>query len=98
MARGLKTYKNNWDNSVSARKLRERLYSLLWGENVANDMSGDAETATNKTRDDDCHEKRKQKLLSGNIIPPQQFILNVKCHQQCWVYSNVLRSLFCGNE
>lgn len=28
----------------------------------------------------------------------QQFILNVKCYQQCWVYSNVLRSLFCGNE
>lgn len=90
MARGLKIYKNNWDNSVSARRLRERLYSLLWGENVSNDISGDAETATDKTRNDDCHEKRKQKLLSENIIPPHCGLLVPTIHFKCKVLSTVL--------
>lgn len=52
--------KHNW---TSARKWREGLYSLLCGENVTNDISEEAERGSNKTCNDDCHEKREQKKL-----------------------------------
>lgn len=46
------------------RTLCQRLYSLLWCENVSNDISGNAETGSNNTCNQDCRgEKRNKKLL-----------------------------------
>lgn len=50
---------------VGARKKRllcQRLYSLIWGENVSNDIPGDAQTTSNKTCDYDCVGTQKQKI------------------------------------
>lgn len=42
-------------------RVHQRLYLLLWGKHVSNNISGDAETASKKTCNDDCVGKKKQK-------------------------------------